>query len=341
MSFLDDSQLNTLRIERMVFHLVGGSGDPVFLREVGTSTVGNFFLDRIRSGNNGLMYDFAEGSRTARALSRILISDDRFNRESRTLARQFHMRHRGSMSHGLFMLFRLSCGGQPLFAVVKYDQQEVVRFAIREDTLGRKRVSLRALENALVKNPEALQKTAIIRLNGVGGELCVRDRSAGGSITRYFQRFLGAIRRHTNADLTKALQSVTREVAHECAADLSPEIKRNMVQRIDNALRSGRIFNPEDPEEFIASVFGPLPDHSGVWGAFDRSLRRHRIESETFPVDATGIRRPSKRRLTTVEGISVVFDAEYEDRVRVSEGRGGAQTITIHTGGLTENDLAE
>lgn len=342
MAFLSQDQVDALVIERMIFHVVGGGNEPVLLREVGVSAIGPFFVDRIASGNTGIMFDFEQRSRTAAALSRIRVYQNRFNRESRRLARLFHGEHSGTMTGGLFMLFQLSCLNETLFAMLKYDQQEVVRFAIRQDAQGRNRGTLRALENALVKTPEALQKSAIVRLdaNG-GGEVCARDRSTVGSVTRYFQRFLGARRRYSYAALTEELHKATKAVARECYAALAPSVRRNVSERIDDALRTGGAFDPAHPAGFLGSVFGPLPADSPIPKAFERELRRQKIDGETFTLDADEIPRPRRRRMTTIEGITVSFDQQYEDRVVVAPTRGGGQTITINTGGLSEDDVAE
>jgi hypothetical protein len=341
MSFLNHQQIDSLAIDRMIFHAVGGGEQPTYLREVGVSSVGQFFLDRICSGNIGIMLDFRETSRTAKALQRIVNYENRFNRESKYLARLFHGGHTGIMSEGLFMLFQLSCIDETLFAILKYDQQEVVRFAIKQDARGRNRLSLRALENALVKTPEALQKTALIRLKGHGGELCVRDRSASGSITRYFQNFLGARRRHSDAELTLTLHTVAREVAKECSGVIPPTVRRNINQRIDDALRVGGVFDPDDADGFLGAVYGPLGDESPLRPAFQRSLRRHRVEGELFELEASELPRLRKRRLTTVEGITVTFDQQYGSRIEIRDVPAGGQRIIIDTGGVNEDDLSD
>lgn len=343
MTFLNADQLAALTINRMVFHVVGNGTDPVYLREAAVSSIGPFFVSRISSGNTGIMLDFHPKSSTAAALHRIHVYKDRFNRESRRLAKLFHNQHSGMTTEGLFMLFELSCLSETLFAILKYDQQEVVRFAIRQDAKGRKRISLKALETTLVKTPDALQKSAIIRLatDGTGGEACVRDRSAGGSITRYFQRFLGARRRYSNASLTSLLQKATRTVAKECREQIAPPILRNINERIYEALATNGSFDPQQPSAYLGSVFGPVDANTTIINSFEKELRRNRIDGESFVFDASELPKPRRRRLTTIEGITVTFDQQYENRVAVKKTVGGGSQIVIDTDGLEENDYSE
>lgn len=338
MPFYTAHELTDLAITRMVFHGVGGDGEPSFMREVPVSTHGAFFVERIKTGNNAVMLDWRERSNTRNSLERIITQTEYFNRESKRLARNFHRIHKNKLHAGLFMLFQLESRGKTSFAILKYDKQLVMRFAIKPDRRGRNRVSLTELENALVKNPEALQKSALIRLAPDRGELCVRDRSNRTDVTRYFQKFLGATRRYSDAEMTDRLVRVAREVAEECAEVIAPAIKKNMHQRIDDAIRvRGGTFDPENPEGFLGSVFGPFSDDSPLHDSIERSLTRHRIEGDAFALSASHIPKPRRRRITTVEGISVTFDAQYKDRV-TTKPRNGRTIITIDSGGVSEDD---
>ena len=59
MAFLQAEQLETLAIDKMVFHVVGPEdGELILLEEIEPGPFSDFFLDRLKSTNNGIMLDF-------------------------------------------------------------------------------------------------------------------------------------------------------------------------------------------------------------------------------------------------------------------------------------------
>ena len=84
MPFLSDEQLEHLRIERMIFHVVGPEdGQLVLLEEMEPGEHEEFFLGRIKAANNGMMFDFLERSPVLASLREIDATPDSFVTETK------------------------------------------------------------------------------------------------------------------------------------------------------------------------------------------------------------------------------------------------------------------
>jgi hypothetical protein len=334
MAFWEPQQLQELTIDRMIFHVVGPDEDQLqLLEEVAPGPYGDFFLERIKSTNNGMMFDFIEGSVVLSSLKSITADRSRFVRQSGKMAEHFKLGHGQQTSVGVFMVFHLSSGTEKSFALLKYDHEEVLSYVVRQ-----RKPRIRALHDTFVKSPEALQKSALIRLSEDGGELCVRDRVQPTKIGQYFQAFLGAKRRFAAADLTEKLYDISRKVAKQHAGELGSEVMSGFNARVYQAIQRQQGFDPEDREPFMAAVFGSLPQDSKVRTSFDKALRNARIESEAFEFDRAAVRRPPKRRIVTQEGIQIIWDRQFEQNIRREQIAGGRTEITIVTGGVKEED---
>ncbi|MEG9433718.1 nucleoid-associated protein [Terriglobus sp. ADX1] len=338
MAFLQAEQLESLTIERMIFHVVGPASDElVLLEEIDPTPHADFFIERLQSANTGIMFDFLPGSSVLASLSSIDQDPKKFPEESRRMAALFNEAHGKNTSRGVFFVFSLRTANERFYAVVKYDHETVLSYTIEETRTGA-RPLIERLQDTFVQSPQALQKTAIIKLSNTGGELCVKDRVAPTLVTNYFRGFLGAHRRYTEADLTTTLAEVTKKVAKECSSDLSGDAKKAVTQRLYDTLQTQTSFDPGNAEVFLTSVFGPLEAESNLRKSFERHMRARRVDGEAFNFDRQAIPRPSKRRIVTTEGIQVIWDREYSDIVSVQSIAGGQTRITITTGGVEEND---
>src|SRR5262249_43740944 len=146
------------------------------------------------------------------------------------------------------------------------------------------------LHDTFVRSPEALQKSALVRLIGTGGELCVRDRVASTRIGQYFQSFLGAHRRFNPSQLTTKLADISKRVAKRHEAELGSSVMRGFTQRVYETIQNQQGFDPSaNKEAYLASIYGSLPQDSKVRGAFEKELRKERMESETFDFDRQAV----------------------------------------------------
>ncbi len=342
MAFFSQEQLEGLSIIRMIFHVVGPDvSKMVLLEETDPGPFADFFLERLKSTNGGLMFNFTDGSPLEASLRKVHLDGNVFETETRDLATQFQNSHTGAASEGAFMIFVLQSLGQTYFAVVKYDHESVLTYAIEQTATGNK-AAIAELRDTFVKSADALQKSALIKLDDVGGELCVRDRAAPTKVSKYFQAFLGANRRFQPEMLTTALCAIAKSVARKHSEELGPSVMSNLNKRVYDYVQNTEGFDPTNKEPFLAAIFGPLPAESPVRASLDRELKSARIESEAFEFHKPSVPRPAKRKLVTTEGIEVIWDRTYEQNVRQEPTEGGRVRITIESGGIkSEDDFSE
>ena len=323
MAFFEENLRHTLQIERMVFHIVGPNDDDfVRLQEVDPGVHRDFFVDRILSVDSGAQYLFSDASATMQRLSRVANDEDVFQAESEALASDFQRKHGGSAAAGAFLIFVLSCGGQQSFALLKYDDETVVAYDVEEGEDGRKRVTLDALEKTFVKNRNALQKAALIRLTASGGELVVSDRQNPQKVARYFESFLDAIRQHTDADLTSTLVKLTRKVVRENRDLVPDDVYREVTRRTYQAASTGGVIDGDNQKAFLDSVFGgPIPDDHAIISKFQAELRRERIDGVPLQLDHNSVSPPNVRRYKTHRGISIKAPLNLQEFITVEDDR--------------------
>lgn len=338
MAFLQEEQLESLTIDRMIFHVIGPEeNELVLLEEIVPGPYADFFIDRLRSTVSGIMFDFLPNSSVLQSLNAIEKDTKVFVAQSKTMAEQFKLGHGKNTSRGVFFTFALSAGEERLFALLKYDHETVLSYTI-QTTGSVSRPLIEELQDTFVQSPQALQKSALIRLTENGGEVCVKDRVAPASVTKYFQSFLGARRRFTPEKLTASLAELTKKVAKKCSSELSSDVRKDVRHRLYETIQNQDGFDPSNSEVFLTSVFGPLAENSSIRKEFERELKAARIEGESFNFDRQAVPRPTKRRIVTTEGIEVIFDREYANNVVRERIAGGRERIMIETGGIEEDD---
>ncbi len=219
-------------------------------------------------------------------------------------------------------MFVLDVGGEKSFAILKYDDETVVAYALEDAVGGRKRVSLEALQRTFVQNKAALQKSALIRLTEDGGELTVLDRRNQQKVARYFENFLDAVRLHEDADLTKKLVDATRKVLRENRELVPPEILRDVNRRTYDAAAAGGNIDFEDQKAFLDTVLGRrLPDSDPLVAKFNSALRKARIDGIPVALNAARVSQPTAVRYRTVNGIQIKAPRDVSQFVHVEDNR--------------------
>lgn len=307
MAFFSDEQRDKIQIKRMVFHLVGPEGkDLILLQAIKPGRFASFFIERILSVNAGIPYVFSDASSTRTRLMRVAADGKTFQGESEKLAEDFQMHHGGSAAGGAFLVFELEADGEQCFALLKYDDETVLSYEVDEDADGRRQVSLEALERTFVQNREALQKSALIRIDDNAGDLVVLDRRNQQKVARYFETFLGATRVHEDVDLTRKLVEVTRQVIAENPTLVPEQVSRERTRRTYDAAAAGGEIGIDDQKSFLETVVGQkLPDDHPLVTKFRNALKRARIDGAPVALDASGVSRPASVRYQTVNGIQI------------------------------------
>ncbi|WP_162009819.1 nucleoid-associated protein [Methylocystis heyeri] len=341
MAFLTDEEKGNLTIERMIFHIVGPDvEEPQILDEIAPPEHTDFFVGRIRIALGGNLFEFKERSPTEATLKRILADPAVFAESSSEMARDFHSRHITSASNGVFFLFQIRAGQQTtLFALIKYDIDDVVHYKIEARSDGHNKAKLQRLNENFVKKPEAMQKVALIRFDDGVGKIAVRDRSQRDGISDYFAQFLYAKRVNNVDDMSGKLAEAFKETFRKHREDLPESVRRNGMERIFDALRSEPTFDPENLEPLVNAAFGPLPEGSPIRKTLGRSLDRAGLSEESFTVNANAVPRPRKRQIRTNEGVQIIFDQEASGHtISRTPMDGGGEQITITTSGVTVDD---
>lgn len=341
MPFLSEEELAALHVEDLIFHVVGSSEADLRLMDEVAATGEDvahlgFFLQRLRATNGGNLFDFISPSAVRNALVAIQASPASFVEQSKELARAFQNTHTRSTVKGVLLIMRLSCNGQALHAMMKYDHEDVLTYAT-EAVDGKSRAKVSRVLNTFVEKGESIQKSCIIRLTDGGGELCVRDRSNRKGISDYFRSFLAVSRRHTQAGLTQKVVAATRAALSKVADELPSAVKANVSQRIYDAVQGTDGFDPDNTLPFLAAIVGAIPESSKLPKIFAKELARERIDQEVFDFDKEAVKRPPRRRIVTAENIRISYNAADQALIReyTHEGR---TIIEINSAQVTERD---
>ena len=96
---IDADDLKKIAIDRMIFHVVGPEdSNLVLLEEIEPGEHAEFFVDRIRSACNGVMFDFVAASPVLAALREIETDPTQFAGKTKDLATLFNTQHSGAAS---------------------------------------------------------------------------------------------------------------------------------------------------------------------------------------------------------------------------------------------------
>lgn len=323
MAFLDDDDLASLSIKKMVFHLVGPKQEHfIRLEAVDPGNFASFFLERIKSVNAGLPYRFSDASATRTRLDRISADQTVFQDESEALADDFQRNHGGTAAAGAFLVFALEMASGPAFALLKYDDEQVLTYDFKDGADGRKKVNLAALERTFVQNREALQKAALVRLTDGGGDLSVLDRRNQQKVARYFENFLDAIRIHEDAAATEKLVNLTRKVIRENKALVHPDVVREMNKRTYDAASGGGSLAIDNQKSYLEAVVGQsLANDAPIVVKYQSALRRERIDGVAIKFDVTAVKPPRSVHYDTENDIRIRVPAEMKHKITVEDNR--------------------
>lgn len=349
MGLLDDSVLSGISIQRMIFHIVGPADEDFQLMdEIDAAGFESFFLARIRETNIGNRFNFiGEDAGVRPSLRSVAEDNSKFVQRSKELTEIFQSGHKGApqSSKGAFIVAQLGGLPEPAFALIKFDDQKVLRYQ-QSTNNGRVRAKVTEVNNTFVEDRKAMQKSALIVLNPNGGDLAVYDRANKRNITEYFKTFLGVKRLWTPSDATERLIRSLAASAAVYKQSMPEDVKRNWRRNLHEATRSRDAVEPgEDLNVFGAQVFGPFWQNDEFRKDVERELHRNRISGEVIEIDKTRIKSPQVRRLRTQENIWVIYPKQLDDAgravVNVDRGPDGSATITIKTQGIIDDELSD
>lgn len=347
MSFLTDLEVDSLAINRMIFHVVGKSMESYkLLSEISPPQHVEFFLERIKSSLNGNLFEFSPLSNTERILRIIKTDADNdptiFFEQSKLLASDFQSRHSGNTSTGVFFLFELTTmNTEKLYALIKYDNEEVVRYVLDEFGDEFQVPKLEKFNETFVRKAEAMQKIALVRLNSdehIGGKVIVRDRSKRTNISVYFEGFLQVKRVNSDKDLCEKLITILKEIFKENRKTLPESIQKSGINKIYEVLnRAEQDFNPDDPSPLLISIFGPHDESSPIRKEFLRKAKNLGISGESFTINPDYVEKPKRRKIETAENVVIMYNEENRPEIITRED--GRQEITVITARIITDDI--
>lgn len=340
MILLTDEEKEALTITRMIFHVVGKTlEEPVLLEEIDPPECTDFFLKRIQSVLTGNLFEFKPHSNTERLLREIVDDEETFTEKTQFLTRDFHRLHiHQTMSIGAFFVFELMIGnGNRIFALIKYDNDDVVSYKLPDGTKPKLELS----HQNWVKKSEALQKIALVRLTGTqGGKVIIRDKSKPTHISDYFQAFLDVRRINEPAEMSAKLVTAIKETFKKHRSEFSLDIQKGGVNRIYEVLQQGgHQFDPEQYDSLITAIFGTVSKDAPLRNTFKKKLKEQGIAEEMFEISPEDVPKPTRRRMDTVEGISIRYDEEYQNKIVTNQLGNGDTEIVITTAGIKSDDV--
>lgn len=346
MGLLDDEALNALRIERMIFHVVGPEeSDLSLMDEVDLTSVEDFFLERIRETNIGNRFKFIGPDQGVRpSLSTITSDPARFVAVSKHLAESFQTQHETVASKkGAFIVAVLSGLPSKVFALIKFDDLRVLRFRSEVGTDGRVKATVSEIDNTFQEDKKAMQKSALIVLSDEGGDVAVFDRTNRQNITDYFRAFLGVKRLYTPEQATARLKTALDTAFTKHQAEASDDVRLSWRERLYNATRTRKAVEPDDDfEVFGASVFGEFWQEKPFREAVSKELAREKISGESIIFEKRLFSKPTVRRVKTRENVILRFPEDLTGVVVIIDKRAdGSARITINTERIIDNDLLD
>lgn len=343
MGMLEDDDLDRLRIDRMIFHVIGPDDtDLTLMDEVQIGGFEQFFLERIRETNIGNRFEFI-GQNVGVRPSLIAIHDntDKFVAISKEMASSFHSQHSNvSAKKGAFIVAKLSGLMQPAFALIKFDDLRVLRF-LHETIKGAVTATVSEVENTFQEDKKAMQKSALIVLNDEGGDLAVYDRTNRRDVTGYFRAFLGAKRLYDGTQATERLSQAIGEAYKRHMHEMPQDVKSNWRTKLYDTTRNLNTLDTEDMSNFMVGVFGDFANNDGFKKTIASELQKYKISGEAIEIAPAVISKPSVRQVKTREGIQVRIPEGNDGLVTVEEYENGRATITIQTGRITSNELVD
>ena len=340
MSYLLDEELKSLRVSRMIIHVVGQRGaDFVPQPEIEVQQEG-FFRARIVSEAADGVHQFAEDSPVKAIMEAMARDDISFEAGGQQLARRFWELHVRQSIAGAFFMFELQSDldATRLFALVKYDYREAVELAEADG-----RSVLRAIVQAFVKERRAIQKFCLARIRDGEAEAVVSasDRmKEAPDLTDYFQRYLGVSRSRSNDELSTRLNEALRGALEDVKRDLPHGDVGGAVARAKFALQGRATVTNDDVIDAVLHAAN-RPDDEEVRARLEtatrRRLRKQNLQDVEFRPNRRVLQVQPRRVIRTAEEVRLEFPAEELGNTVTREDTPDGVVFTIRPSRLIED----
>ena len=340
MGYLSDEEIDSLRVERMIIHLVGKPDEEFVPRDEIDVQQEGFFRARIQNEAGDGVHSFVDGSEVRQILERLAKTEMTFTEGGQALARRFFDLHVRQSVSGAFFVIQLSSDvpNSVLYALVKYDYREVV-----ELTNADGKSVLRAIVQAFVKERHAVQKFCLVRVtNGVADEnVCASDRMRQApDLTDYFERYLGVKRSKSTTELSKRLNEALRATLQEVKDEIPNSDVGAAMSTAKLALQARATVSNDDVVDAILHAAN-RPEDESVRSRIDtvtrRRLKHQQLEDVEFRPDRSALRVQPRRIVRTVEEVRLEFPGEELGRSVTREIVDEDVVFTVRTRRLLED----
>lgn len=339
----------SLKICQFIFHIIIEDEDePIFLEEVRlTSQQKDFFRERIADVSTGTQYIFLDeqDSNFFNNCQDLLSNpEERFIPVSRRLALDFHSRHKGNASDGVFIvaIVEIETNGEvaKLISLIKMDHTRVLQYKT-EDTEEGKRAIIEEIPRSFVEDKAAMQKVALVDASDVfAWDLLAVDRTKpSGGIAEYFRSFLSATERENDSVLTRKAVSEVRQWA-QLQESLPPDEDVSTYKH--RAILYMETHDQFETDEFVRMVV--CDQNEDRKAEMSQSLHDHLAEAGVAgqgfsPKPQSLPKSLRKNKRETLEGIRIEWEGAAIDkglRIPPEPDDNGVYDIRIRTSKVTE-----
>ncbi|UJQ94138.1 nucleoid-associated protein [Mariluticola halotolerans] len=336
LGILDEDEITTLSINRMILHVVGDP-DSDFNEQPEFEQVEHdeFFLARLQDVDVAPVHEFAEFSETKRLIESIAKGDTPFEKGAQRISRLFAKQHRGNSSDGAFFIFELISDKREdrVYALAKYDYSQAIERFDKDGKSG-----LRQIVQAFIADRKAIQKSCFVRVvDGVArSAVSARDRTKQApDLTDYFAGFLDVSRTRSNNELSKALDAVVLRVLKDCKDVLPKKDVRSAYKVAREALRQRDSIDNEAAVEAVL-LSADSPEDEGIRTRLEKTVRRvlrtSKLDGVTFKPDRTVFTAPKRQKVQTAEGVNLDYPGSLENNgVSRQAMPGGGTRFIIET----------
>jgi hypothetical protein len=334
MSFFTDAERDTVRVTRMILHVVGKKDAPFVQEPEIAVQQETFFRSRVLGAAASGVHSFTQHSQVRPLLEQIASGARTFETGGQELSRLFWRDHVRTSTSGAFFVLELNDGsaGTLFYALIKYDYREAVELS----QVGGRSV-LREIIQAFVKDPRAIQKFCLIRVRDGIAEALVSasDRmEEAPDLTDYFEKYLGVERSRSTLELSNRLNESMRS-AFEELRDILPDGDVGLaMETAKQALLGRNTVTNDDVVDATLNAAG-RPGDETVRSRIDKTVRRklraRNLDEVEFRPDRRTLQTKPRRVVRTAEEVKLEYPDEELGR-SVSRKVVGDETIfTITT----------
>lgn len=341
MSFFSDEEIDSLKITRMILHVVGTKNFEALPERALEEEA--FFIGKVVDMAAAPVFMFKAVSTTRNEIEAIATGATPFVIGAQSLAASFNRAHVVGSADGVLLMFELSVKDPSvkIYSLIKYDYKLAL-----EQNDGAPGNKLRRIVNALVDEKKAIQKTALVRVfNGVADKnVSATDRTKHGvDLADYFSDFLSVTRDVSDTELSELTRKVLKGALQACIEHLPGKNVAKALKKAQANLGTRTLIDEDAIVEAVMLAAGH-PEDDKVAGRLEKETRtrikKSKLHELSFKPDRKILRQPYMRKIVTTEGVTILFPDRAENpNVKVVALEGGRVQIIVDTDRVTEDSV--